>query len=270
MPARDFSKRYGFQARPAEMVRDDSPEALRLFVLRLVSERARSSIHTARTIVSDALAYAADPSNQSVSEIWQEIQHAIRTCPWFLIYDLIEELWRNIRWSSDDQNAFVDKVNEFFDEQNIGWQLKIVPTDLEGLPAPQIVIRGNDEFERIIERAERALEASLKNTARAELREAVQDLSRRPQPDLTGAIQHAIAALECVAKEICREPGETLGQITKKHPGRFPAPLGDAVAKLYGFASDRGRHVTEGKSPSQKEAELTVSVSGALMAFLLD
>jgi hypothetical protein len=67
MPARDFSKRYGFQARPAEMVREDSPEALRLFVLRLVSERARSSIHTARTIVSDALAYAADPSNQSVS-----------------------------------------------------------------------------------------------------------------------------------------------------------------------------------------------------------
>jgi hypothetical protein len=223
-----------------------------------------------RTIASDALGYVPDPSNKSVSEIWREIQHAIRTCPWFLIYDLIEELYRDIPWRSDDRDAFVNRVNEFFDEQNIGWQLKIVPTDIEGLSAPQIVIRGNDEFERTFETARRALDASSKNTARAELQEAVQDLSRRPDPDLAGAIHHAMAALECVTKEICREPGETLGQIIKKHPGRFPAPLGDAVAKLYGFASDRGRHVTEGKLPSQKEAELTVSVSAALITFLLD
>ena len=270
MPGRDFSKRHGFQARPAQMIREDSPEALRLFVLRYVSGRAQSNIHLTRAVVSGTLAYVPNPANQSVSEIWQEIQHAIRTCHWFLVYDLIEELYRDFRWSVGDQDAFVNRVNEFFDEQNIGWQLKIVTTDIEGLFAPQIVIRGNDEFERTIASASHALDASSKAEATTELKEAVRDLSRRPDPDLTGAIQHAIAALECTAKEVCGEPGETLGQLAKKHPGRFPAPLGDAIAKLYGFASDRGRHVTPGKIPLQKEVELTVSISAALITFLLD
>jgi hypothetical protein len=38
---------------------------------------------------------------------------------------------------------------------------------------------------------------------------------------------------------------------------------------MYGFASERGRHVTEGKRPTPKEAELAVRFTVALVAFLL-
>jgi len=39
-----------------------------------------------------------------------------------------------------------------------------------------------------------SLEAARRNTARGEIHEALGDLSRRPAPDITGAIQHAMVA----------------------------------------------------------------------------
>ncbi|MGA2859581.1 MAG: hypothetical protein ABSE40_22150 [Candidatus Sulfotelmatobacter sp.] len=77
-----------------------------------------------------------------------------------------------------------------------------------------------------------------------------------------------MAALECVAKDVCGEEGGTLGQVIKKHPDKFPAPLGDGVAKLYGFASDKGRHITEGGEPDIKEVELIVGIAATVATYL--
>jgi len=44
------------------------------------------------------------------------------------------------------------------------------------------------------------LETAKLETAKTEIREALNDLSRRPTPDITGAIQHSLACLECVAR----------------------------------------------------------------------
>jgi hypothetical protein len=251
------------------MVREGAPEVLRSFVLLHVSHIARARIHDARSLVSKTLRYVPNPSNQTVAEIWSEIEFALRCCDWFLIYDLIEEIYRDLQWSSDQQEAYVSDVNEFLDEQNIGWQLRTVPVDGIPLLAPEVIVRGSEAFEMTVTVAAEALKSSSRNSAKKELDEALQDLSRRPEPDLTGAVHHAIAALECVAADVCGETGETLGNVVKRHPHRFPAPLGDAVSKMYGFASDRARHVTEGKTPSQKEAELIVSIAAALTTFLL-
>lgn len=268
--ARDFSKRHGFRTRPVEMVREGAPETLRSFVLLHVSHVAQAHIHHARNLVSKTLRYIPNPSNQSVAEIWSEIEFALYGCDWFLIYDLIEEIYRDLQWSSDQQEAYISEINEFFCEQNIGWQLRAVPVEGTYLLAPEIIIRGSDGFEGAVTVAVERLGSSGRNSAKKELDEALQDLSRRPEPDLTGAVHHAIAALECIAADVCGETGETLGQIVKRHPNRFPAPLGDAVSKMYGFASDRARHVTEGKAPLQREAELIVNIAAALITFLLD
>jgi hypothetical protein len=48
----------------------------------------------------------------------------------------------------------------------------------------------------------------------------------------------------------------------------LPKPLDVAVEKLWGFASDRARHLREGKNVSADEAELVVSVACAVCAFL--
>jgi hypothetical protein len=253
------------------MVREGAPDALRSFVLRHVSHRARVDIHNARDLVSRTLKYIPNPANQSVDEIWKEIEQAIKGCDWFLIYDLIEEMFRDVQWSDRDQDAFLREVNEFFYEQNLGWKLRTtVPIEGISLVAPEIVIRGSEAFEIAVTGAVDTLESSGRNSAKKELTEALQDLSRRPEPDLTGAVHHAMAALECIAADVCSETGETLGQVIKSHPDRFPAPLGDALSKLYGFASQRGRHVTsEGKIPLQKEVELIVTIAAAVTTYLL-
>ena len=46
---------------------------LRSFVLRHVSDSARTSIHHARDLVSHTLKYIPNPANQSVDEIWKSI-----------------------------------------------------------------------------------------------------------------------------------------------------------------------------------------------------
>jgi hypothetical protein len=181
---------------------------------------------------------------------------------------LVVKLRRNFGQTSALAAGFDHASGEFILAMDGGLQHDPNDTGDLGLRAPQIVFRGNDAFEMTIKHAQDVLSLSGQDIAQNEFQEAFQDLSRRPQPDLTGAVHHAMAALEAVASDLCGKTGETLGQIAK-HSGLFPAPLGEAVNKLYGFASDRGRHVSSGNVPSPNEAELVVSIAGAMITFLL-
>ncbi len=107
-----------------------------------------------------------------------------------------------------------------------------------------------------------------RNTARNELHEAVSDISRRPNPDITGAIQHAMASLECVAREACGDPKATLGEILNRYKELIPAPLDQAITKAWGFASERARHIREGREPSYDEAELIVGICASVSTYL--
>lgn len=77
-----------------------------------------------------------------------------------------------------------------------------------------------------------------------------------------------MAALECLAKDLTGGDKETLGTLVKNNPGLFPSPLGEAVSKVYGFASNNGRHLREGADPSLEEVELIVGLSGVLCRYL--
>jgi hypothetical protein len=106
-------------------------------------------------------------------------------------------------------------------------------------------------------------------TAHNELQEALKDISRRPEPDATGAIQHSMAALECVAKDVTGESKATLGEILKRRGTMVPKPLDQAVDKVWGFASDKARHVREGQTLSREEAQLVVGLAAALSYYLI-
>jgi hypothetical protein len=105
-----------------------------------------------------------------------------------------------------------------------------------------------------------------KSTAANEIHEALKDISRRPSADVTGAVQHSMAALECVAREIDGS-SDTLGQIIKRLT--IPPPLDGALHRLWGFASEQGRHIQEGGEPNFEEAELVVTVASAVSVYLL-
>jgi hypothetical protein len=139
----------------------------------------------------------------------------------------------------------------------IGWQL----TD------GAIVTRGSEAFEATVHAALPALEVAGLSTSKEELHKALADLSRRPQPDLTGAIQHAMAALECTARTASGDRA-TLGDIIKRYPGLIPRLLDTAVEKAWGYASEKGRHLQEGRTPERDEVELIVGIAATISTYL--
>jgi len=53
------------------------------------------------------------------------------------------------------------------------------------------------------------------------------------------------------------------------HDGLRPRkPLDTAVEKAWGFASEMGRHIREGRQPDRKEAELIVGLAVTISTYL--
>lgn len=121
----------------------------------------------------------------------------------------------------------------------------------------------------MIDEARTALADAKLPTASNELREAIQDLSGRPEPDVTGAIGHAMAALGCVARQATGNPKATLGEILKRHPGLLPAPMDGAVEKMWGYSSQVARHVQEGRVPTLEDAQAAVGLAAVVTVYLL-
>ena len=134
-------------------------------------------------------------------------------------------------------------------------------------PDPWAALR-EDSIERLNQSAlvNVALRGAGKHTAASELQEANADLTRE-FPDLTGAVQHSLAALECVARDHCGDHA-TFGNLLERYPDLFPKPLDKGIEKVWGFASEMGRHLQEGRSPSEEEAELLVGLATACCTYL--
>jgi hypothetical protein len=77
-----------------------------------------------------------------------------------------------------------------------------------------------------------------------------------------------MAALDCVAREACGDEKASLGEIIKRYKGLIPKPLDEAVNKLWGYASENARHLSEGRMPAYKEAELVVGVVASVSTYL--
>lgn len=264
-----FSRRFGFRsADPPIAIWEDAPEGLRYAVLATAHDKCKMEPYPLRELVCRVLRKRPDPSNWSeYPNVWDEVQWHVYKCDWYRVYDVVEAIWAELSAADachghtlQNRAAIFDaEVNAAFRELGIGWQLH----------GGMIQARGDDAFEAVVTRAKQALETAGKKTAHNELLEALKDISRRPHPDATGAIQHCMAALECVAKDITGEPKATLGQILARHGTIVPKPLDQAVDKLWGFASDKARHLHEGQTVDRHEAQLTVGLAAALANYLV-
>lgn len=180
---------------------------------------------------------------------------------WYKVYDITEALYSELSigrnsWNSESADEFERRLNDFFVENGIGWELR----------DSQITHRGSETFAKSTHEVPDELDKSGYQRAANEMREALKDISRRPTPDITGAIQHAMAALETTAREVSAQSNLTLGKLIPLLD--LPVPLDQAVHKLWGYASDRGRHIREQQSVDHAEAELIVAIAGALCAYL--
>jgi hypothetical protein len=268
-PKQPFSKRYGYRSQPKQItVWEAAPEALRHFVLDTAVELGYGP-SPLRDAICGVLHVRPDPSNWSeYPNVWAEVEMLAYQSDWFKFYDFVERIHQGLSKRSHDYlhsrqydtpaKQFQDALNEFFIDEGIGWQM------VDG----QIVTRGTETFESSVHGAVNALQAAGRLTARDEIHEALIDLSRRPEADLTGAIQHAMAALECVARDVCGDEKATLGEILKRYPGTIPKPLDESIAKAWGYASEMARHIREGRKPERREVELIVSLAATVATYM--
>jgi len=253
-----FSERHGLESVNAAItVWNDAPDTIR-WALPTIARDASMGPTEMRNVVCETLLIPPDPKNWSpYPYIWDEVVGLIRKCTWFGVYDVAEALYRALeRRDADLSRQFSDKLNRVFRREGIGYEMQ------DGL----IVFRGDEVFSRATREAIPVLVETGRARAATEIREALQDISRRPEPDITGAIQHAFAALESTARDVTGEPKPTLGKLVPKLS--LPRPLDGALAKLWGYASESARHIREGQVVSFSEAELLVSIAGTICTFL--
>ena len=257
-----FSRRLGYRAEEAEItIREDAPEGLRFSVLQIACELGMRP-STIRDVMCRVLLTAPNPGNWGeYPNIWDEVNLHVQSCDWFKVYDVAEAIHQALsQRDSDTADQYEERLNDHFRERGIGWQMQ----------SGEIVIRGSESFSAVTEEAGQVLADDNRPTAAREIHEAIEDLSRRPDPDISGAIQHAMAAMECVAREVTGQGNLTLGAIISQHAaamGIFP-PLDQALRKLWGYASQEGRHLQEGQDPRFEEAELVVSVAASVCVYL--
>jgi len=255
-----FSDRQGYKIPEKEItVRDGAPQNLRFFVMKSALELDIESSELL-DIICKILRHPPDTRFRYGDDAWPYALRLIEGCEWFFVYNVIEAIHnRLLKWGSGDRaERFADYLNKFFEDAGIGWQL------VNG----EIVTRGSEIFEATAQKAILELQKSKRVTAAKHIHEALNDLSRRPSPDLSGAITHAMGSLECVARDITGESKFTLGEILKKHPNLLPSPLDTALSKIWGYASEIARHVSEGEEPRQEETELLVSLAATTATYL--
>lgn len=263
-----FSDRQGYNQEPEITVREDAPEDVRGLVADYAYE-AGLDPHKLRAITCRVLLTRPNPENWSAyPNVDFEARGHLDSCPWFKVYDIIEAIYADLekdKFGKDDldnfdlpYDLFESRINHLLRAKGVGWQLK----------GGRVEARGPESFEKVVKDAGEELQKTGRTTAASELHEALKDLSRRPVPDLTGAIAHGMSALECTFRDVVGDKG-TLGQLLSRYKDRFPAPLDTALEKLWGFASEYGRHVSEGKTAEYRDALLVVQIAAACSQYLI-
>lgn len=252
-----FSKKHGHSVKKKEItIREEAPQELREFIIQTIYAFSHNPTFLRKFI---CLVLRKTPNSDNWSNypnIDNEVNELINDCEWFYVYDIIEEFANQINIKYRER--FHEELNDFFKLNGIGWKLN------EGI----IEFRGDVVFEETIEKVEKTLSTAELNTAKTEIQEAISDLSRRPDPDITGAIQHSIACLECVCREATGDENATLGDLMKKYQEIVPKPLDKAITSIWGFSSEQGRHLREGRTPDYLEAELLVELSSSISNYI--
>ena len=243
MPNEPFSRRRGYRSDPPIEFVEELPKNLRSPILDIaVRHVASKPLLDIVTRVLDP--YGTNPKKSGSSTVFfvrdrnlLEAREAVSICPWYSVYDITEALYRHLQRQDSRPGipvegaphapAFERQMNAYFVAAGIGWQLA----------NGEIVRRGEEAFEAVVKTAQAEAETAGRPTAARRIREALQDLSRRPEPDYAGAVSHALSALEAIAKDVTAQGTLTLGQLIAQgklscHPLREYPSIGKVCVEV--------------------------------------
>ena len=226
----------------------DFPLEHRVAVIQIASDLG-VGVDSLRQAVLRVLFTGINTMDWSYGYIWPQLVGALEECDWVDVYEIAEEVYKVV--PAGLRQDYAKQLNRFFTKKGFGWEMR------DGL----IEYRGAEPFAIATKSTEEVLMSRGFVRAANEVREAMRDISRRPEPDVTGAATHALGALEAVAREDTGKE-KTLGQLVPDLA--LQPPLGEVVDKLWGFASQTARHMSEKKHIDVDEAEFAVTVACAL------
>lgn len=266
-PDQAFSIRHGYASADAQTeitIREELPQEVRDMIIDIMTQLGwdADDLFDIAARIGKKSWQSSEPRQSGTSSRVQ-LKRLVAEWDWYLLYDFVEQLYATmenweVQGDGRPEDDFEDKINSYFRHAGVGWQLQ----------HGKIASRGSEAFEISVHRALPALKEGSHQTAGREIHEALADLSRRPHADLTGAIQHAMGALECIARTATGDSKGTLGEILSRHPDLIPKPLDAAVSKAWGYASERARHIREGNDPTRDEAELIVGIAATVATYL--
>lgn len=252
-----FSKRNNFEVFQQKeiIIRNDVPKSLRELIVSFVNYESKLSLNS--EILYDLIQTELQKPKYLIND-WPEkiyigIINSILDCEWYSIYNIIERIYENINYN--EKPIFTEIINNHFLKEGIGWKVE------EG----KVLYRGEPSFESITK--ETVVQLSISETEKSanEFKEAFTCLSRKPNPDLSGAIIRAMNGLECLINKI-ENNNKTLGDLIK-HQLFIKEPLKTGIEKLWAY-SQQARHIKEENQFTYQETELLVSVSAAVATYL--
>lgn len=256
-----FSAQLAVDSSGRALERDVAPEAFRAVVVTFPLAVPGMYANGTREAVCRGLKKLPDSQNWSKDNVVREVHSLIEDAEWYQVYDAAEavadELLRRSLY--EDYAEYETEINRTLEECVVGWRMV----------EARFQVRGEDAVQVVLDAALADVAQSGVSVAPKEMREAIANLSRRPEPDLSGAVHHAIGSLEAIARHCTGAPYSGLGEIVKKYPGLLGEPLNTAVAKLWGYSSEQARHVREGRRLDRDEVELAVGAAVVVASFLL-
>jgi hypothetical protein len=245
---------------PLKLTRDVAPEAFRSVVINFLKRDRGLSNTYIRDLVAAGIGKIPDfEHNWGEPNVWQEAAGMMRDAEWFQVYEAAESIHGELsRHHSGYEEPYQQQINDVLRTQGVAWEM------VDG-----VFISIGDEVEAsILSEGLAALSNSNLSVAKEEMLEAIRCLSRRPDPNLSGALHHATTALESVAREATGDKKATFGQILSKHQDLLPKPLDDAAGMLWGYASNHARHGREDRDLDLGKVRLIVGVCATLITFL--
>ena len=250
----NFSERNNLRTTNIPIViRNDAEYSFRMWLISL-AKLVGLNVRTILNIICQCT-YQGEDGNWGDEFRENEAKEKLGNTAWYYVYDVVESLYNCIANASKKQE-YESEINAYFQTNVDGWKFENV----------QVLFRGNEIEEQAFTNAVQSL--STNQTAQSELKLALDDLSKRPIADTTGTVQHAMAAMECFCRQKFGGTTSTLGDIIQNNRSSFTPPLDKALEKLWGFASNHGRHVRNGGAATEEEAEFVLNMCSSLILYL--
>lgn len=175
-----------------------------------------------RELWSNFFKQRVDSRGDSPWAVLEKIRSYFFNAQWFEVYDFVEFV------SGTFQNKQLNEtVNQILERELAGFRL------ISGSLVP---VTAKEEVEAIKE----AIEKIPYKGVVTHLRQALEHLSNRKNPDYRNSIKESISAVESLARELTKNPKATLGdalQLLEKTDRLHPA-LKKGLSALYGYTSD--------------------------------